>query len=214
MASFCFFVWYYPAALYRNAEYTDSVHIRAFHTVLLTVTVFLFASTFAHLLVAGSPNEDIAGAIATLMTIMLYAFCGILAGPEALPRFWIFMYRANPFTYLVSSLMSTTLGQAPVQCAESEFQTFAPPDGETCMTYMENYMSSAGGYLRDPENVDQCQFCQMDNTNQFLQHINSDWNHRWRDLGLLCVYVGFNVIAAIFLYWLFRVPKGRKAKKT
>lgn len=93
MAIFCFLVWYYPVGLYRNAEWTDSVNIRAFQTLLIIVAAFLFASSLAHMIIAGLPNEPIAGAVATLASIMLYAFCGILAGPSALPRFWIFMYR-------------------------------------------------------------------------------------------------------------------------
>jgi ATP-binding cassette subfamily G (WHITE) protein 2 (PDR) len=98
MAVFCFLVWYYPVGFYRNAEWTDSVNIRAFHTLLIIVVTFLFASSLAHMLIAGSPSEDIAGAFATLLAIMLYAFCGILAGPETLPRFWLFMYRVSQFT--------------------------------------------------------------------------------------------------------------------
>lgn len=75
MAILCFLVWYYPTGLYHNAEVTGTVHIRGFHTLLVVLVTFLFASSFAHLLIAGSPNEEIAGAIATLMSIMLYAFC-------------------------------------------------------------------------------------------------------------------------------------------
>lgn len=163
------------------------------------------------MLIAGCPSEEVAGALATLLSIMLYAFCGILAGPDALPRFWIFMYRVNPFTYLVSSFMSTTLGQAPAYCADTEFQQFAPANG-TCLEYMQDYISVAGGYLRDDQATDQCQYCQLDNTDQFLRGINANWDTRWRDFGLLWVYVAFNVAAAMLLYWLCRVPKGKKAK--
>jgi ATP-binding cassette, subfamily G (WHITE), member 2, PDR len=211
MAIFCFLVWFYPVGLYRNMEPTDSVDIRSFHTLLLVLVTFLFASSLAHLLIAGAPSEEVAGAFATLLSIMLYAFCGILAGPSSLPGFWIFMYRVNPFTYLVSSFMSTTLGQAPAHCADAEFQHFAPANG-TCLEYMQQYMSMAGGYLRDEQAIDQCSYCQIDSTNQFLQRINANWDTRWRDFGLLWVYVAFNVAGAMFLYWLCRVPKGKKAK--
>lgn len=212
MGVFCFLVWFYPAGFYRNMEPTDSVNIRSFHTLLLVVVTFLFASALAHLLIAGSPNEDVAGAFATLLSIMLYAFCGILSGPSTLPGFWIFMYRVNPLTYLVSSFMSTTLGQASAYCAENEFQIFAPANG-TCLEYMQQYMSVAGGYLRDGQATDQCQYCRIDSTDQFLAGINANWDTRWRDFGLLWVYVVFNVAGAVFLYWLCRVPKGKKAKK-
>lgn len=231
MAIFCFLVWFYPVGFYRNAEPTDSVNIRSFGLLLIIVATFLFASSFAHLLIAGAPNEEVAGGkitthslvessflthvsgVATLLGIMLYAFCGILAGPDRLPRFWIFMYRVNPFTYLVSSFMSTALGQAPAYCSPNEFQTFSPPENQTCGEYMKAYIDSAGGYLQSPEATEACNFCQLSSTDQFLHRINAEWDHRWRDFGLLWVYVTFNVAAAIALYWIFRVPKGKKKEK-
>jgi ATP-binding cassette subfamily G (WHITE) protein 2 (PDR) len=212
MAVLCFIVWYYPVGFYRNAEWTDSVHIRSFHTLLIIVATFLFASSLAHMLIAGSPSEEIAGAFATLLGIMLYAFCGILVSPDSLPRFWIFMYRINPFTYLVSSFMATTLGQAPAFCDPTEFQMFFAPSNQTCADFMRNYISAAGGFLRDPLSTSECQYCQMDNTDQFLQRIHANWDTRWRDFGLLWVYVAFNVGAAVFLYWAFRVPRSKKVK--
>lgn len=213
MAIFCFLAWYYPVALYRNAEPTSSVGIRTFATLLIIIATFLFASTLAHLLIAGAPNEEIAGAFGTLISIMLYAFCGILAGPKDLPRFWIFMYRINPFTYLVSSFMSTTLGQAPAYCDESEFQVFASPAGQTCGEYMAEYIQVAGGYLKDQASTGMCRYCQINSTDQFLERINANWGTRWRDFGLLWVYVVVNIGAAVGLYWLCRVPKGRRKEK-
>ncbi|KAH7114293.1 ABC multidrug transporter [Dendryphion nanum] len=216
MAVLCFFVWYYPVGLYRNAEETNSVSIRGFLAFLLILTVFLFASSLAHMLIAGVDSDEIASAYATLLSIMLYAFCGILAGPSALPRFWIFMYRVNPFTYLVSSLMATTLGHATATCAANEFQRFYAPANQTCGDYMYGYLKMAGGYLQHPtaRGEEECAYCQMSSTDQFLDRINSNFDTRWRDFGLLWVYVAFNVAAAIGLYWLCRVPKGKKKQKT
>ncbi|KAL1612757.1 Multidrug resistance protein [Paraconiothyrium brasiliense] len=213
MAIFCFLVWFYPVGLYRNAEPTDAVNIRSFGILLIIIATFLFASSFAHMLIAGAPNEEVAGGIATLMSIMLYAFCGILSGPDKLPRFWIFMYRANPFTYLVSSLMSTALGQADVYCSPNEFQTFSPPPYQSCGQYMQEYINMAGGYLQNPSATQTCSFCQLSSTDQFLQQINATWDNRWRDFGLLWVFVAFNVAAATGLYWLCRVPKNKKKTK-
>ncbi|KAF2681574.1 hypothetical protein K458DRAFT_420360 [Lentithecium fluviatile CBS 122367] len=214
VAVLSFLVWYYPIGLYRNAEFTDSVNIRGFHTVLLIWVTFLFASSLAHMLIAGVDSDQLASSYAMLLSIMLYAFCGILAGPKDLPGFWIFMYRVNPFTYLVSSLMSATLGQAPAYCADNEFQTFNAPDNQTCGEYLEPYISMAGGYPRDSQATGLCHFCQLDNTDQFLQNIDVAWDTRWRDFGLIWVYVVFNTAAAIFLYWLIRVPKGKKVQNT
>jgi ABC-type multidrug transport system permease subunit len=212
MAIFCFLVWYYPVGLYRNAEPSDTVHIRGFLTILIIWASFLFASSLAHMLIAGAPNEEIAGAFSTLLSIMMYAFCGILAGPSELPRFWIFMYRVNPFTYLVSSLMSSTLGEAPAFCASNEFQNFFAPENQTCGDYLSVYRSMAGGYVENPlaSGGEECRFCQMESTDQFLRNINVNFAQRWRDFGLLWVYILVNIAGAIFLYWLCRVPKGKK----
>lgn len=146
------------------------------------------------------------------MGIMMYAFCGILAGPHALPGFWIFMYRVNPFTYLVSGLLSASLGDAPMHCAANEFLAFSPPANRTCGEYMEDYMALAGGYLLDSaaRGDEQCQYCRVDNTSQYLRNFSIDFATRWRDFGLLWVYVAVNTLGAVFLYWLCRVPKGKK----
>lgn len=107
--------------------------------------------------------------------------------------------------------MSSTLGQAPVSCDNTEFQTFFAPAAQSCEEYMRDYISAAGGFLRDPQATSQCDYCQLNSTNQFLERINVNWATRWRDFGLLWVYIVFNVAAAVFLYWLCRVPKGKKA---
>lgn len=208
----CFFVWYYPMGLYRNAEYTDMVHSRGILVVLLIWVIFMFASSFAIMMISGIENPEVASANANALSIMMYAFCGILSGPKTLPRFWIFMYRVNPLTYFTSSFMATTLANAPVHCAENEYQKFQAPEGLTCGEYLEPYLSEAGGYILDPlaSGLESCQYCQMNGTNTFLVGVNSNFSERWRDFGIVWVYVVFNTIIAILFYWLFRVPKWRK----
>ncbi|KAF2192196.1 pleiotropic drug resistance protein, ABC superfamily [Zopfia rhizophila CBS 207.26] len=210
-----FLAWYYPIGLYRNAEFTDTVNSRGLLTLLPVWTSFLFASSFAHMVVAGISSEEGASALANIASIMMYAFCGVLAGHDDLPGFWIFMYRVNPFTYLVSSLLSTTLGRAPLHCSESEYQAFAAPENQTCGAYLQEYISMAGGYVQNPEasGNELCRFCQMDSTDLYLSGVDASYENRWRDFGILWAYVVFNIVAAIFLYWLCRVPKEKKAKK-
>lgn len=78
---------------------------------------------------------------------------------------------------------------------------------------MEDYISMAGGYLQNPQATDRCEYCRLSSTDQFLNQINASWENRWRDFGLLWVFVAFNIVAAIFLYWLCRVPKNNKKVK-
>ncbi|KAL6230685.1 hypothetical protein BDW75DRAFT_221990 [Aspergillus navahoensis] len=212
MAIFCYLVWFYPVGLYQNAQYTDTVHSRSTLTMLTIWAVFLFASSFSHMLIAGVDSAEMASALANIFFIMMYAFCGILAGPAVLPGFWIFMYRVNPFTYLVSSLLSATLGNAPMHCADNEVLSFSALSGQTCREYMEDYRSVNGGYLLNPDaqGSEQCQFCTLEYTNRYLSNLSIDFDNRWRDFGLLWVYVIVNTIGAIAFYKLFRVPRTKK----
>lgn len=215
MAIFCFICWYYPIGLYRNAEWTDQVHSRGIIIFLLVWQFFLFTSTFSHMMIAGLPNPDIAAGIMNLIFVLMFVFCGILAGPRDLPGFWVFMYRVSPFTYIVEGFLGSALANAPVVCAPEEILRFTPANGTTCAAYLSDYMSVAGGNLigTSSESTEECSYCPMSNTNPFLQGINVNFDNRWRNFGILWVYIVFNVAAAVFLYWFARVPKTSKVRK-
>lgn len=141
----------------------------------------------------------------------MYAFAGVLVQPGDLPRFWIFMYRVNPFTYLVSSFLSAAIGEAPVQCAANELLAMEAPGSQTCEQYLSEYISTAGGYVVDPAATGVCQYCPVKDTTSFLESVSIDFADRWRDFGLLWVYICVNIAGACALYWLCRMPK-RKTK--
>lgn len=145
----------------------------------------------------------------------MYAFCGILSAPNELPGFWIFMYRVNPFTYLVSSLLSATLGGAPVECTESEFQRLSSPEGQSCADFLQPYLQANGGYLENPGAFEGCAYCRLRETDDFLAGQGIVYGNRWRDWEIMCSYVAFNVAAALVLYWAVRVPKrgGKRATR-
>jgi ABC-type multidrug transport system permease subunit len=68
-------------------------------------------------------------------------------------------------------------------------------------------MQQAGGYLVDPNSTDTCRFCSVDDTNVFLKGVRADYQDRWRNFGILWAFVVFNIIGALVLYWIVRVPK-------
>lgn len=145
---------------------------------------------------------------------MILTVRSVLAGPTQLPRFWIFMYRVNPFTYIVEGFLGTTIANAPVTCADNEILHFTAPEGKSCSEYMAEYVDMAGGQLLNSAgNASTCSFCPMTDTNAFLSSINVSWDNRWRNFGLLWAYIIFNVSAATFIFWLVRVPKNKKDKK-
>jgi len=86
--------------------------------------------------------------------------------------------------------------------------------GKTCGEYMAPWINVMGGYLVDNSTTTECSFCSISSTNQFLVAISSSYDKRWRNFGILWVFIIFNAFAAVFLYWLARVPKQtKKAKK-
>ncbi|KAI0028777.1 AtrD, ABC-transporter [Vararia minispora EC-137] len=213
---FLFVCWYYPIGLFRNAEFTHAVTERGGLMFLFVLQFLLFTSTFTHMIIAGLGDAITGGNIANLLFSLSLIFCGVLAtpsGPSAFPHFWIFMYRVSPFTYLVEGMLSVAIANAPATCSATELSIFDPPAGQTCGQYMQTYMSTAGGLLSNPNATSACSFCPVTNTNTFLSQIFSYYGHRWRDFGILWVYIIFNAGAALFFYWLARVPKGSRVKK-
>ncbi|KAL4909703.1 hypothetical protein BDW74DRAFT_143551 [Aspergillus multicolor] len=212
MAVIMYVCWYYPVGLYRNAEPTDAVHERGALMFLLILTFLWFTSTFAHMIIAGIETAETGGNIAQLLFSLCLIFCGVLAGPDVLPGFWIFMYRVSPFTYLVSAMLSTGVSGTDAYCEAVEFVSLEPPANSTCGDYMGDYISRMGGYLQNANATSDCQFCQIDNTDTFLSAVYSSYSDAWRNFGLMWVYIAFNIAAAVFIYWLARVPKGNKNK--
>jgi hypothetical protein len=121
------------------------------------------------------------------------------------------MYRLSPFTYLISAILSVGLANAPVRCSKIELLHFDPLPGTKCGTYLEPYITAAGGYVTNPDATSACSFCPVAKTDDFLKSLRIYYSERWRNFGIMWVYVVFNVCAAVFLYWMFRLPK--KSKK-
>ena len=212
MAVIIFFCFYYPIGLYNNAVPTHAVSLRGFQFFLFVLEFLLFTSTFTNMMIAGIADAETGGNLANLMFSLCLIFCGVLQTPQALPGFWIFMYRVSPFTYLVDGMLSTGVANQEVTCASNEYVHFNAPSGETCGTYMQPYISAAGGYLRDPNATGECDFCTYASTNVFLEGVSASYGNSWRNFGILWAFIGVNVCGAVFFYWLARVPK--KAKKS
>ncbi|OAX81322.1 hypothetical protein ACJ72_04341 [Emergomyces africanus] len=214
MAVIIFACWYYPIGLYNNAIPNDQVAERGALMFLLILSFLLFTSTFSHLAIAGIEVAETGANIANLLFMLCLIFCGVLASKDALPGFWIFLYRLSPFTYLVSAMLSTGLAGADIVCESVEFLRFNPVANQTCEQYLAPFRESypPRGYLQNPLATTDCGFCAMEKTDSFLAGIGSYYSDAWRNFGLMWVYIVFNIAGAVLIYWLTRVPKGARAK--
>ncbi|KAK0441238.1 ABC-2 type transporter-domain-containing protein [Desarmillaria tabescens] len=212
MGALIFFCYYYPVGMQRNAHETNTVTERGALFFLFVWSFLMFTSTFTDMVIAGIEVAETGGNIAIMLFSLTLLFCSVLAGPNDFSHFWIFMYRVSPFTYLVDGMMSTGLANAAATCSTVEISVFNPANGTTCGEYMKSYIALAGGTVLNPDATSDCRFCSITSTNVFLTKVNSAYSHRWRNLGIYWVYILFNIIGALFLYWLARVPKGAKAR--
>ncbi|OTA01456.1 PDR-type ABC transporter [Trichoderma parareesei] len=198
---------YYPVGFNKNAVPADQVTERGGLMWLLFWQFLIFTCTFAHACIAITDTAEAGGNLANILFMMCLIFCGVLASPDSMPGFWIFMYRVSPFTYWVSAVLSTGLANTHVTCSDNELVHLDPPSGQTCGEFLDNFISAAGGYLQDTNATSDCSYCPIADTNVFLASVSSSYSHRWRDFGIGMAYIAFNIAASLFLYWLVRMPK-------
>lgn len=178
--------------------------------LLLIIQFFIFASTFAQMIIAALPDAETAGNIATLLFSMTLIFNGVFQPPAALPGFWIFMYRVSPLTYLVSAIASTGLAGKPIRCSSVELAVMQPPPNTSCGDYLRDYASNplAPGAIYNSDSFSDCQYCSLRDTDQFLGQVAIKYSTRWRDYGIVFAFILFNIFMTVVLYYALRVRKG------
>lgn len=86
------------------------------------------------------------------------------------------------------------VGRQIIECNDTELVTLEPLAGQTCGTYMAQYISTVGGYLTNPDATTGCQFCSSRTTDEWLgPQFNIFYHNHWRDFGLFWAYILFNV---------------------
>jgi len=123
------------------------------------------------------------------------------------------MYRVSPMTYVIGGLLGAAISDAEVTCAAIELVKFSALAGETCGNYAAPMLQQRGGYVVNPEASTDCQYCPISSSNQFLMRFSVNPAHAWRNLGIVCVFIVFNSVMAVILYWMFRVRKHKLGKK-
>lgn len=175
--------------------------------LLLCVQFFIYASTFGQMAIAALPDAQSASAIVVLLFAMSLTFCGVMQPPSALPGFWIFMYRVSPFTYWTSAMSSTQVHGRQVICSIDELSIFNPPAGLTCWEYLKDYATAAGGQVLNKAATSNCEYCPVTVADQYIAQSNMYYSQRWRNYGLVWVYIVFNIFIAVLTYYLFRVRR-------
>ena len=209
----------------RRTQFASSTHV-PYHTLLHDILVYVLADGCLSAARRCNRDQHLCPAILTVAHILwvrvhhtrtsvwtssLTSF-SVLVSPSNLPRFWIFMYRATPITYFVSTLVSTGVAGVNVMCSLTETLTFDPGHALNCSSYLSDYISRAGGHLLNPEATQDCHFYPVSRTDDILATSSIQYNERWRNFAITLVFSLVNILGAMILYWLFRVPKGARSK--
>jgi len=83
-----------------------------------------------------------------------------------------------------------------------------PPANTRCGTWLAPYAKAAGGEVYNPDSFSDCEYCTATVADQFLSGVSISFTTRWRDYGIGFAFIFFNIFAAVFLYYFFRVRKG------
>ncbi|PLW16746.1 hypothetical protein PCANC_12305 [Puccinia coronata f. sp. avenae] len=189
-----FVLWYFIAGFNSSSD-------RAGYAFLMIWLVEMFAVTLGQAIAALSPSIFFASQVNSPLSVMLNLFCGVTVPQAQMPKFWRdWMYQLDPYTRIISGLLVNELHEMPVTCKDAEFSVFQPPNGQTCGQWTQSFISSRGGYLENSSSTSDCRYCQFSKGDEFFASLNLSFSNRWRDLGILALFVIFNfcvmVIAA------------------
>ncbi|KAH8203314.1 hypothetical protein TruAng_002510 [Truncatella angustata] len=209
-AVFYFACWYYTIGFP-----TDSNKSGAVFFVMLCYE-FIYTG-LGQAIAAYAPNAVFASLANPLFLGTLIAFCGVLVPYGQIQAFWRYwIYYLNPFTFLMDSIMTFGMFDSPVICKESEFALFDAPGGQTCASYLADYMSVDGQgartYLQNPGATSGCRVCQYRFGSDYLAALNiKDYYYGWRDAAIVVIYV-ISSYACVFLFMRLRTKASKTAE--
>jgi ABC-type multidrug transport system permease subunit len=168
---------------------------RAGFYFLIVLVTELFSVTLGQMISALTPSTFIAVLFNPFIIITFSLFCGVAIPPQQMPAFWrAWLYELDPFTRLVSALVTNELHDLPVVCRDNELNRFTSPAGQSCGEYMSAFFADGGpGYLVNNATSD-CAYCAYNVGDQFFKPFGMEYGNRWRDFGILTAFIGSNLI--------------------
>ncbi|KAF9434230.1 hypothetical protein BGZ76_008355 [Entomortierella beljakovae] len=172
--------------------------ILIFYTWFALIIFCLFAITLGQAIAALTPSTTVAALLNPFIFSTLNLFCGVMISKDLMPKFWSsWMYWLDPYHYIIEGLVSVQLHNVPVHCKGDEYSVFNSPPGQTCGEYAAAFLEYATGYINNPNATANCEYCQYSYGQDFYEPLSMDFSHRWRNIGILFIYLIFNVIITI-----------------
>ncbi|KAJ3555176.1 hypothetical protein NP233_g12270 [Leucocoprinus birnbaumii] len=201
-ASLFFCCWYWTVGFATSRA--------AFTWFVYGVQFPLYWTTIALTVASASPTAEIAGLLYSFLFTFVLTFNGVLQ-PFRQLGWWKWMYHLSPYTYLIEALLGQSIGHMQINCSPTEFVSIDPPSGQSCGSFLEDYISRAGGYITNSDATSGCQFCSARTTDQWMKpNFNIEYSNHWRDFGIFWGYIVFNTICVYLFTYLIRVQSHKE----
>ncbi|KAB5513070.1 ABC-2 type transporter-domain-containing protein [Coniochaeta sp. 2T2.1] len=208
-AVFYFVCWYYTVGFPNNAQ-------RAGGTFFVMLMYEFIYTGIGQFVAAYAPNEVFASLVNPLIIGILVSFCGVLVPYQQIQVFWRYwIYWANPFNYLMGSMLVFDIWGTDINCDDKEFARFDPPNGTTCGDYLSDYLEQGMGMISNlvnPDATSECKVCSYTKGEDYLRTLNlKEYFYGWRDAGLVVVFAGSSY-ALVYVLMKLRTKTSKKAE--
>jgi ATP-binding cassette subfamily G (WHITE) protein 2 (SNQ2) len=203
-----FACWYYTAGFPTDSNKAGA----SFFVMLMYEFVYTGIGQFV---AAYAPNAVFASLVNPLIIGVLVSFCGVLVPYAEIQAFWRYwIYYLNPFNYLMGSLLTFTVFDAEVNCTDREFAIFDPPSGQTCASYLADFLAGRGSRtnLVNPEATSACRVCEYRRGSDYLYGLNlKDYYYGWRDAAIVVIFA-LSSYGMVYLLMKLRTKASKKAE--
>jgi len=117
------------------------------------------------------------------------------------------VYQLNPFTRMLSAMLSTELRGLQIQCKPEEFAIFNPPFGQSCATWANDFVDAFGGYLENPSDTQACRYCRYKVGDEYITWLNMSYENRWKNAWIIFAFFSFNFLGTIAASRFLRYTK-------
>ena len=114
----------------------------------------------------------------------------------------------------MGSLLVFGMFDKPVHCRQSELAVFDTPSGESCASYLSEYLAGPGARtnLLNPDAISGCEVCQYRVGSDYLYTLNlRDYYFGWRDAAICVIFV-ISSYGLVYALMKLRTKASKKAE--
>ncbi|KAH7271712.1 hypothetical protein B0J15DRAFT_509767 [Fusarium solani] len=207
-AVFYYVCWYYTVGFPDDASRAGST----FFVMLMYEFVYTGIGQFV---AAYAPNEVFASLVnpsSWVPCLFLWCVGALPADPGILA---VLDVLAQPFNYLMGSMLVFDIWGSDIKCSEKEFARFDPPNGTTCGEYLEDYLGQGLGMISNlvnPDATSECKVCSYTKGEDYLRTLNlKEYYYGWRDAAIVVIFA-ISSYALVYVLMKLRTKTSKKAE--